>query len=128
MSRLKRLTVFSILFLVSACGTPTRIYYWEKQSTGAERFIQDHNKCLRKADYWPYAFWKTYFPNSPDTLDLRLRLKDGGIWGNFSPYEGAQPVFVNATEPSSTVIYFRYASCMRKAGYRERRPYTGPMQ
>lgn len=53
-------------------------------------------------------------PMGADTLDLRLNLKDGGIWANFSPYPGAMPVFVNTANPSKTVIYWRYSSCMKK--------------
>ncbi len=123
-----KIAVLSLLFLTGACGTPTRVYYWERQDTGANRFIQDHKRCIRKADIWPYSFPKSLWPGAPEMLDLRLRLKDGGIWGNFSPYTGAQPVFVNSREPSSSVIYFWYSSCMKSAGYKERRPYTGPME
>ncbi|MBR1778860.1 MAG: hypothetical protein IJ752_09825 [Alphaproteobacteria bacterium] len=119
---------YLVLFCLclNSCSSPTRIYYWAKENTGAERFAQDHNHCLQKADYWPWTF---HIPLalSAETLDLRLNLKNGGIWANFSPYPGAMPIFVNTATPSKTVIYWRYASCMKKAGYRERRPYGGPL-
>lgn len=116
--------LFSLCLCLTACSTPTRVYYWKKANTGAERFVQDHNKCLERADFWPWSFsWS----DNATTLDLRLRLKDGGIWANFIPYVGSMPIFVNAAHPSKTVIYWRYASCMREKGYSERRPYGGPL-
>lgn len=126
MKRLKYLFVLCFLFSLSACGSPTRIYYWEKNNTGSERFVQDHNKCLEKADYWPFRL-KNPMPNTPETLDLRLNLKDGGIWANFSPHPGAMPIFVNTAHPSKTLIYWRYSWCMKSAGYKERRPFGGPL-
>lgn len=124
MKRICRL--FALILLLTACSSPTRVYYWAKDNTGADRFVSDHNKCLRQADFWPWRHIG-FDPMGPETLDLRLNLKDGGIWANYSPYPGAMPVFVNTATPSKTVIYWRYARCMRKAGYRERRPYGGPL-
>lgn len=120
--------IFLIFFCLclNGCSSPTRVYYWAKDNTGAERFAQDHTHCLQKADFWPWT-WKNILPMTPDTLKLRLNLKNGGIWANFSPYVGAMPVFVNTAAPSKTVIYWRYASCMKKLGYKERRPYGGPL-
>ena len=120
--------IFLILFCLclTGCSTSTRVYYWAKENTGTERFVQDHNRCLQKADYWPWTF-TSIIPGTAETLDLKLNLKNGGIWANFSPYPGAMPIFVNTAHPSRTVIYWRYASCMKKAGYRERRPYGGPL-
>lgn len=125
MKRFLCLIVFCLL-LNGCLSSPTRVYYWAKENTGAERFVQDHNRCLREADFWPWRM-ANLDPISPELLNLRLNLKDGGIWGNFSPYPGAMPVFVNTAYPSKTVIYWRYALCMKNAGYRERRPYGGPM-
>ena len=121
----KLFLIFAFFTLCASCGTKTRIYYWEKAGTGANRFIMYHNKCLEKADLWPWTW--AQLANSPETLDLHLRLSDGGIWANFSPYTGAQPVFVNSASPTTTVIYSWYADCMEEKGYKERRPYTGPM-
>ena len=118
-----------LLFLcacLSGCSSTTRVYYWAKDNTGAERFVKDHNYCLQKADLWPWTF-QNMMPDVADTLDLRLNLKDGGIWANYSPYPGAMPVFVNTAAPSKTVIYWWYARCMKNAGYKERRPYGGPL-
>lgn len=118
--------LFFLCLCLNGCTSPTRVYYWAKENTGSERFVQDHNYCLRKADFWPWTF---HLPltTSAETLDLRLNLKNGGIWANFSPYPGAMPIFVNTATPSKTVIYWRYAMCMKSAGYRERRPYGGPL-
>lgn len=121
----KLFLILALILPAAACGTTARIYYWEKPQTGAERFVMDHNNCLEKADLWPWT-WAS-LANSPETLDLHLRLSDGGIWANFSPYTGAQPVFVNSSNPTTTVVYSWYYSCMKKKGYKERRPYTGPM-
>ncbi len=110
----KLFLIFAFFTLCASCGTKTRIYYWEKAGTGANRFI-----------LWPWTW--AQLANSPETLDLHLRLSDGGIWANFSPYTGAQPVFVNSASPTTTVIYSWYADCMEEKGYKERRPYTGPM-
>ena len=110
MKRFIYLFVFC-LFLNGCLSSPTRVYYWAKENTGADRFVQDHNMD----------------PMGANTLDLRLDLQNGGIWANFSPYPGAMPVFVNTAVPSKTVIYWRYSSCMKNAGYKERRPYGGPM-
>ncbi len=118
--------IVSCLLLNGCLSSPTRVYYWAKENTGAERFVQDHNRCLQEADFWPWKTIKTD-PFAPELLNLRLDLKNGGIWGNFSPYPGAMPVFVNTATPSKTVIYWRYAACMKNAGYKERRPYGGPM-
>ena len=116
------LLLFSLC--LTGCSTPSRFYYWAKENTGAERFIRDHNLCLRKADFWPWTF-ENLMPDAADMLDLKLDLKNGGIWANFSPYPGAMPIYVNTAAPSKTVIYWWYARCMRNAGYKERRPYTG---
>lgn len=124
MKRFIYLFVFC-LFLNGCLSSPTRVYYWAKENTGADRFVHDHNRCLKEADFWPWSI--KFDPIGADTLDLRLDLKNGGIWGNFSPYPGAMPVFVNTAVPSKTVIYWRYSSCMKNAGYKERRPYGGPM-
>ena len=125
MKRFVCLFVFC-LFLNGCFFFLFRVYYWAKDNTGAERFVQDHNRCLRQADIWPWDFIN-FDPMAAETLDLRLNLKNGGIWANFSPYPGAMPVYVNTATPSKTVIYWRYAYCMRKAGYKERRPYGGPL-
>ena len=120
--------MYLILFCLclNGCSSRTRVYYWAKDNTGAERFAQDHTNCLRKADFWPWTFVNP-MPDAADTLDLRLDLQNGGIWANYSPYPGAMPVFVNTATPSKTVIYRWYANCMKKAGYRERRPFGGPL-
>lgn len=120
---MKKILFLCLLCLfLNGCSSATRVYYWAKDNTGTTRFVQDHNRCLQKADYWPWTFYN-FTPEVADTLDLKLNLRDGGIWANFSPYPGAMPIFVNTATPSKTVIYWRYASCMKKAGYRERRPY-----
>ena len=86
---MKRLIfLFFFCLCLNGCTTPTRVYYWARDNTGTERFVQDHNRCLQKADFWPWAFYNPN-PEVADTLDLRLNLKNGGIWANYSPYPGA---------------------------------------
>ena len=121
-------TLFSC-FLLSGCYNTTRVYYWERPNTGATQFSEDHKACLYSADWFPWDFkFSRLWPFTPETLDLRLRLKNGGIWGNFVPYEGSQSIFVNTTVPSKTAIYAWYAMCMRNHGYKERQKYSGPVK
>ena len=119
---------FSFVFL-SGCAWSTRVYYWKKPNTGATQFSEDHKACLYSADWFPWNFkLGRLWPFTPETQNLRLRLENGGIWGNFIPYEGAQSVFVNTAYPSKTVIYGWYYMCMRRAGYVERKKHTGPVK
>ena len=119
----------ALMFAVSGCAWSTRVYYWEKPNTGARQFAIDHMNCLYSADIFPWNFKASrLWPFSPETLDLKLRLEDGGIWGNFIPYRGAQPIFVNTSVPSSTVVYWWYGHCMRNEGYTERKGPTGPIR
>lgn len=127
MTRLKKILVLGLTVACSACSSPTRIYYWERPNTGGEHFVRDHNRCLQKADWFPFETFNV-FSLSPETRNLTLNLKEGGIWGNFAPYKGAMPIFVNNAHPSKTLIYFLYSSCMKKAGYTERRPFGGPLE
>ncbi len=119
------LFVFCAFF--SGCSSPTRVYYWQKANTGTERFVNDHNACLEHADYYPFK-WVNPYPMTPDLLNLKLDLKNGGIWGNYSPYPGAMPVFVNNVAPSKTLIYWMYSWCMKRAGYKERQPFGDRLQ
>ena len=133
---LKKWILFALLFSITGCGSSMRVYYWEREDigqygekrVGADQFVRDHNYCLRKSDYWPFEIWpfsKTSISN-PETLDLRLNLKEG-IWANFSPYEGAMPVYVNDAHPSWSKFFWRYSLCMKSSGYKERIPYKEHM-
>ena len=126
MNRLKLLALSALLFSATACSTPTRVYYWQQPNVGGEQFVRDHNKCLQKADFWPFS-WFNPIPNIPEDRDLRLDLENGGIWGNYIPYPGAMPLYVNTAQPTWSRVYWWYARCMRKAGYTERRPYGPPL-
>ena len=85
--------------------------------------------CIYHADWFPWDIkMSRLWPFTPETLDLRLRLEDGGIWGNFIPYEGAQSIFVNTITPSKTVVFWQYSKCMRSHGYTERQKHTGPIK
>lgn len=118
----------SLAFL-SGCAMSTRVYYWQRHDTGATQFAEDHKMCIYNADWFPWDFkMARMWPFTSETLDLRLRLENGGIWGNFVPYEGAQSIFVNSSTPSKTVLYGLYSKCMRDHGYTERKKHTGPIK
>lgn len=129
MKKFKLFVFATLFFALSGCAWSTRVYYWEKPNTGANQFAKDHLACLYSADIFPWNFKASrLWPFSPEALDLKLRLKDGGIWGNFIPYAGSQSIFVNATIPSSTVVFWWYSYCMRKEGYKERKGIGGPIK
>ncbi|MCQ2966658.1 MAG: hypothetical protein MJ250_08000 [Alphaproteobacteria bacterium] len=131
---MKKWIVWALMtWVLTGCTMGMRVYYWEvsdpgqygEKRVGGTQFVRDHNACLRKSDYWPFEFWpfsKTSIFQSPETLDLKLNLKEG-IWANFSPYEGSMPIFVNDAHPSITKFFWRYSLCMKMSGYKERMPY-----
>ena len=122
--------VFSIilgLLGVSACGSDgQKIFYWERPNTGAEWFVRDHKYCLREADYWPFRWpgmpWE--WGGEPE-LELRFdNDADSGIWAQFRPMPGAQPVYVNSVEGDWSMSYDDYESCMEARDYVQRKPAT----
>jgi len=128
--KLKGLAATAVfLTFLSGCAMSTRVYYWQRPNTGATQFAEDHKMCIYHADWFPWDIkMSRLWPFTPETLDLRLRLEDGGIWGNFIPYEGAQSIFVNTITPSKTVVFWQYSKCMRSHGYTERQKHTGPIK
>ena len=118
------------LATLTACGSGQKVYYWEKPDTGAVWFARDHNQCLRAADWWPY-----YFPGYTITPpwgwgtppEHKLRFDNNashGIWAEFTPFPGAQPVYVNSLKGDWSMSYSTYERCMEDREYRQRKPAT----
>jgi len=128
---MKKIVIMMMLGLgllgLSACGGEgQKVFYWERPNTGAIWFVRDHNYCLKQADYWPFRW-----PGMPWTWgrepDLELRFDneaDSGIWAQFRPMPGAQPVYVNSVEGDWSMSYDEYEECMEARDYVQRKPPT----
>lgn len=131
MKYLKRFLVLS-LFLITACASENgqRMFYWERPNTGVNWFARDHQECLTEADYWPYEWpglpWGW---GAPKELELRFRNdSDHGIWAQFTPYPGAQPVHVNSVAADWSMSYDVYEDCMTQRNYIQKRPFKDDRQ
>lgn len=118
----KMLAFLGFLVILAGCSSGQSIFYWEKPNTGAVWFAKEHNECLADADWWPWTF-PAWPPGTQEVPELRFDNEaDNGIWANFIPYEGAQPVFVNSLANDSTMSASSYRRCMEKKGYTQRQP------
>lgn len=118
------LVALGVSGLVGCGGGGQTTFYWEKKDVGGVWFARDHNQCLAEADYWP---WSTpAWPLGSEKLpELRFdNNSDNGIWANFVPYEGAQPVYVNSVAADWSMSPSSYENCMEKRGYVQRQPST----
>ena len=126
----KTLTAFILgisLLALSACGGGgQKVFYWERPNTGAIWFVRDHNYCLNEADYWPFRW-----PGMPwgwgKEPDLELRFdndSDSGIWAQFQPMPGAQPLYVNSVAGDWSMSYDDYEACMEARDYVQSKPAT----
>lgn len=121
----KMIFCVSALLMLSACGSDGQhIYYWERPNTGVVWFARDHSECLASADMWPYEWpgmpwgWGT-----PKDLNLRFdNDADHGIWAQYIPFPGAQPVHVNSVAADWSMSYSDYEECMLQRHYTMRRP------
>jgi len=116
----------SLLGLSACGGDGQKVFYWERPNTGAIWFVRDHNYCLRQADYWPFRWpgmpWR--WGGEPD-LNLRFdNDAENGIWAQFRPMPGAQPVYVNSVEGDWSMSYDDYEECMEARDYVQRKPAT----
>ena len=116
----------SLLGLSACGGDGQKVFYWERPNTGAIWFARDHNYCLRQADYWPFRWpgmpWG--WGKEPD-LDLRFdNDSENGIWAQFRPMPGAQPVYVNSVAGDWSMSYDDYEECMEARDYVQRKPAT----
>lgn len=118
----KVLMLLSLAFLAGCGGKGQTIFYWEKSDVGPTWFAKEHNECLAEADFWP---WRTpaWPPGTNRLPELRFdNDADNGIWANFVPYPGAQPVYVNSLVNDGTMSPSTYERCMEKKGYTQRQP------
>lgn len=128
---MKRLLLIGLLLAgvmgITACSSGgQKVFYWERPNTGAVWFVRDHNYCLGQADYWPFEW-----PGLPwgwgAEKELELRFdneSDSGIWAQFQPMPGAQPVYVNSVAGDWSMSYSDYQSCMEARDYVQRKPAT----
>jgi len=107
---------------VAACSNEATVYHWEgRTDVGPQKFIVDHNICMREADTWPFekSLYDIVDYVSPGPHDPKHRIdsKDARVWASFIPYPGAQAIYVNDVNSSSTVDGDDYAACMEERGY-----------
>lgn len=111
---------FFLLFLLTACGNGQHLFYWERPETGAMWFARDHAECLEKSDFWPYTWpgspvnWGSGYNKYNLRFDNNAR---NGIWAEFLPYPGAQPVYVNSLKGDWSMSPSIYEKCMEDRGY-----------
>ncbi|GHU02873.1 hypothetical protein FACS1894186_8180 [Alphaproteobacteria bacterium] len=115
----------ALLALAGCGGSGKSTYYWRNDGTGSSRFAADHASCMADADKWPFTMPRV--PTQPEVLNLRLRQRDNaGVWAQYSPHAGAQPLYVNYAAGDWSVNASNYNVCMRKRGYAaSRHPYVG---
>ncbi len=114
----------ALLMGCGGIGDGQKMFYWERANTGAVWFARDHNECLAAADWWPYEWpglpwgWGT-----PRELELRFdNDSKHGIWAQFRPFPGAQPVHVNSVSADWSMSYDDYEYCMEQRNYMQRKP------
>ena len=116
------------LFLLNGCyffqadeGEGQKLFYWERPNTGVAWFAKDHRECMTEADWWPFEF-----PTWPwETKKLNLKFdndSENGVWAQFIPYPGAQPVHINYAMSDWSVDYDDYQECMERRHYTQRKP------
>lgn len=119
---MKKIWVLLLVGLLAGCGRGQSIFYWYRENTGAAWFAKDHRECLSKADYWPWSLpaWPI---GTEKPLDLRFdNDASHGIWANFQPYPGAQPIYANSVAADWSMSVASYRKCMVKRGYIQREP------
>ena len=116
----KVFTVFFTLFILAGCSGQ-KVYVWERQETGVYQFAEDHQHCMKHADFVPWGVpTLPSLMGYPKPLKLRARWEDhNGVWASYVPHRGADPVTVNYRKRSNTVSPYIYQRCMRSIGYVE---------
>ena len=124
MKNLLKKVCFVVLGTVSlaACSTEATVYHWAgRRDVGPQKFVVDHNLCMREADFWPFekSLYDTVDYFSPGPHDPKHRIDPGEdrVWASFIPYPGAQAVYVNDINSSNTIDGDDYVSCMEDKGY-----------
>lgn len=117
-------SVFGLLCVgaLASCSSTSTVYHWSSRNdVGPQKFVVDHNACMREADYWPFdiSLYDSLDFISPGPHDPKHRLDSSSdrTWASFIPYPGAQAVYVNDVNSSSTIDADDYASCMESLGY-----------
>ena len=98
-----------------------KMFYWERPDTRVALFAKDHRECMIEADTGPFkkAGWRL------ESKELNLHFdinSDKGVWAQFVPYPGAQPVHVNYVHADRLMDYEKYKQCMKMREYEERFP------
>lgn len=114
-----------LLFLLSGCAMieeGQKTFYWQRPNTGVAWFAKDHNECMHESDWFPFEWPKwPWSEESPRKLNLRFdNESSSGIWAQFVPYPGAQPVYVNYASDDWSVDYDDYQRCMEARNYTQR--------
>ncbi len=127
------LLILSITFCLAGCksimeaGDGQKVYYWARPNTGAVWFAKDHRECLQEADLFPFE-WPEIFgalQSKGDEFNMRFdNNAPSGVWANFIPFPGAQPIYMNSKEDDWSVDYDAYEECMTARHYHQRRPST----
>ena len=118
----KVLMLLSLVLLAGCGGDGQTIFYWQKEGVGPTWFAKEHNECLAESDFWPWQM-PAWPPGTDKLPELRFdNDADNGIWANFVPYAGAQPVFVNSLVNDGTMSPDVYEDCMEEKGYTQRQP------
>jgi hypothetical protein len=112
-----------LLFLLSGCAVVEegqKIFYWQRPNTGVAWFSKDHNECMKEADWFPFE-WPGFPWGTSKKLNLRFDNESAnGVWAQFVPYPGAQPVYVNYASDDWSVDYDDYQQCMEARNYSQR--------
>lgn len=116
------LLTFLGISLTGCGGGGQSIFFWQKEGVGPTWFAKEHSECLAQADWWPWSM-PAWPPMTEKLPELRFdNNASNGIWANFIPYPGAQPVYVNSLANDSTMSASSYRRCMEKKGYVQRQP------
>ena len=120
-------TIFSltVLFLLydCFCGKGQLVYHCARQNTGIEKFVRDHNNCMREAEAFSLmprmrTMWHSMFYTEEQKVATRADWNaDEGIWATYVPYPGAQPLIINYLRDDANVDPSDYSKCMYKKGY-----------
>ena len=114
-----------LMFLLSGCAVfeeGQKTFYWQRPNTGVAWFAKDHNECMNEADWFPFG-WPEWPWTAGGNHKLNLRFDNessSGIWAQFIPYPGAQPVYVNYASDDWSVDYDDYQQCMEARNYSQR--------
>jgi hypothetical protein len=120
---MKNVAVIACVFLAScsyfSSGVGQVVYHWERTNTGVERFSKDHNECIQAAKAIQFMpDFRSWFYTEETKLNTRADWNaDRGIWATYIPYEGAQPLIVNAKVDDKDVDPGKYSDCMKSKGY-----------